>query len=102
MALRTVCIKKSGARLRFKDNERITLRGFNLAHVVRQLYRLGRQLVWGKVVNVYAAQTALFSLNKNGGFSLINQPFCQRVMRQFVQASEWQVFAQSLYRYAGG
>lgn len=46
--------------------------GFNLADLLRQLYRPGGQLIRGEVVNVNAAQAAGLRSGKNGGFFLID------------------------------
>lgn len=46
--------------------------GFNVANFFRQLYRLGCQLLWRKVVDVNAAQATVLCSGQNGGFILIN------------------------------
>lgn len=48
----------------------VLLCSFNFTNFFRQLYRLCRQLLWRKVVDVNAAQTAMLCTGKNGGLIL--------------------------------
>lgn len=49
----------------------VLLCGFNFANFFRQLYRLCRQLLWRKVVDVDAAQATVLCAGQNSGFFLI-------------------------------
>ena len=62
--------------------------------LLRQLYRLCRQLFRFEIIHVNTAQTALFGFHQECGFAVVDDAARQGLFCQLVQAGERQVFTQ--------
>ena len=69
---------------------------FRFAVLLRQLYRLRRQLVRFEIIHVNAAQTALFGFHQQSGLIFIDNATGECLFCQFVQTGKRQVFASCL------